>query len=288
MAGRLSTGALAARGAGNPGALAAYIAQRTRNGSTVLGLAGAGGGEEFGGQDTSTCPSCGYSGPSSTFSDSSVKGEKPELRTPAPDTGYVRNGAATEVRSNVSAPGLANPGVNGIGLASPRYPVTTADDILVRPRQGGGAEIRHRRGGTLIGEIINDGTWKAMYGGRALKPHAHQRGALAELLSTWNTGTVSMDHPGEGTQLQPPPQQTQLMQQYGIPAISALATPSTGYASGPRTTGMASDDDSDDDSGGMSPKAAAVYRKLVAKGWDKAKARKFAANADRFTGGGSD
>lgn len=280
MAGRLSTGALAARGAGNPAALAVYLAQRSRGGQQVLGLAGDG--EEFGGQGTSTCPRCGYSGSSSSFS-----GSGDTLRTPAPSTSYTREGAPLTVRSNVSAPGLANPAASGINLATPRYPVTSAADVLVRPSPTGGAEIRHRRGGALIGQVINDQGWKAVYGGKQLRAHGHQRAALAELLSTWNTGTTTMDHAGEGTPLQPAPQQTPLMQQYGVPAIRALATPATGYAAGPRTTtASGSDSDGDDDTGGMSPKAKGVYAKLVAKGWDKAKARKFAANADKFSGGG--
>jgi hypothetical protein len=277
MAGRLVTGTLAARGARSPDALAAFITQRYRAGGTI-GLAAN---EEFGGQGAgmSTCPRCGYSGSSSSFSG----GSSEALRTPAPSTGYVREGAPLTVRGGGSAPGLANPD-GGISLASPRYPVTGAADLLVSNRPEGGAVIRHRRGGTEIGSIINDGAWKAVYGGKALKGHPHQRGALAELLGLWNAGTTTLQH--EGEPLQPAPQQTELMQQYGIPAIRALASPSVGVSDGPRTTtsSAGSDDDDDDDSGGMSPRAASVYRKLVDKGWDRAKAKRFAANADRFGG----
>lgn len=281
MAGRLATGTLASRGARNPDAFAAFIASRQRNGSRTIGLAMGGGAQDNQGSSM-TCPRCGYSGSSGSFSG----GSSEALRTPAPSTGYVRDGAPLTVRS--SSAGLANPGID---LSSPRYPVTTAADLLVARNPAGGTSIRHRRGGGHIGDITfsEDKGWQAVYGGKAGKSHAHQRPALAELLSLWNTGTTNLERPGEGQPLQPPPQQTPLMQQYGVPAIRALATPVASSSAGPRmtTSSAGSDDDDDDDSSGLSGKAASVYKKLVAKGWDKAKARKFAANANRFGGGGS-
>lgn len=280
MAGRLVTGTLAARGARSPDALAAFIASRARSGQPVIGLAQGGGSADDEGS-TMTCPRCGYTGRMSNGGDTSSGDEA--LRTPAPSTGYVREGAPLTVRGGGSAPGLANPG-GGIRLAAPRYPVTGAADLLVSNHPEGGAVIRHRRGGAEIGRIINDGAWKAVYGGKEQQPHDHQRGALAELLGLWNSGTAMLRDKSEP--LQSAPQQTPLMEQYGIPAIRALASPAAGVSDGPRaTSSAASGSDSGDDSSGLSGRAASVYRKLVAKGWDKAKAKKFAANAERFTGG---
>jgi hypothetical protein len=213
MAGRLATGTLAARGAGNPEALAAFIASRARNGQQVL------------------------------------------------------------------------------NFASPRYPVASPNDVLVSRTPQGTASIRHRRGGALIGEIKQGETgWQAVYDGKDLKPHSHQRGALAELLSTWNTGTASAERPAapQGTALQPPAQQTPLMQQYGVPAIRTFAFPNTSSSSGPRTTSSDSDDDNDNDSGGsgggLTPKGKGIYAKLKAKGWPDAKALMFAKRAQSFGG----
>jgi hypothetical protein len=248
-----------------------------RSGQQVVGLASSA--ESGQGSGMATCPRCGFSAQASEFSSGT-------LRTPAPSTGYVREGAPLTVRgaSSGMGPGLANPDT-GISLATPRYPVTSASDLLVSNLPEGGAVIRHRRGGAEIGRIINDGAWKAVYGSKELKPHTHQRAALAELLGLWNAGTTTLQH--EGEPLQPAPQQTPLMQQFGVPAIRALASPSTGYSDGPRTTtsSASSDDDDDDDTKGMSPRAASVYKKLIAKGWPAAKAKRFAANAERFTGG---
>lgn len=288
MAGRLSTGALAARGATDPAAFAAFISNRLQGGQQVLGFASS---SPEGGSDGMTCPNCGHSGPASDFTGGGSTSSDDALRTPAPDTGYVRSGVpGNPSTGGVGAPGLANPAGQAIGLASPRYPVTTATDVLVRQRNGGGAEIRHRRGGALIGEIVNDGAWKMLYGGKPGKGHPSSRAALAELVSTWNTGTATMDRPA----LQQPPVQTQLMQQYGVPAINALATPVTSSSSGARVTmangggSDSSDDDTDDNSSGggsgLSPRGQAVYKKLKAKGWPDAKAMTFAKMADKNQG----
>ena len=291
MAGRLATGTLASRGARNPDAFAAFIANRTRSGSRTIGLAVGGASADNQGSDM-TCPRCGYSGGRGDFGGSDSDGDSSEaLRTPAPSTGYVRDGAPLTVRS--SSAGLANQMGLSINLAAPRVPVTSPADLLVARNPEGGTSIRHRRGGMEIGKITYDDTkgWQAVYGGKSGKGHAHQRPALAELLSLWNTGTTNLDRPGEGQPLQPPPAQTPLMAQYGVPAIRALATPVASSSAGPRMTtssaGSDSSDNDDDDSSGLSGKAASVYKKLVAKGWPAAKARKFAANANRFGGGSS-
>jgi len=277
MAGRLATGTLASRGAGNPDAFAAFIAARARQGARTIGLAAGGAGADNQGSPK-TCPNCGYTFDDDDDDDNGSSGEA--LRTPAPSTGYVRDGAPLTVRAGST--GLANQG-DGIELTAPRYPVTGAGDILVARHPEGGAAVRHRRGGTEIGRIINDGAWKAVYGGKQLRPHGDQRAALAELISTWNTGTSSLQRPAPP--LQAPPEQTPLMQQYGVPAIR-LATPAASVSDGPRTTSSDSSDNDDDDSG-MSGRAASVYKKLIAKGWPAARARRFAANANRFGGGSS-
>ena len=273
MAIDLAAGTLASRGARNPDAFAAFIASRARNGSRTIGLAS----QEGGPSGPKTCPNCGY--------DLSDDGDNDDtgsatLRTPAPSTGYVRQGAPLTVRS--SSAGLANEMGLSVELTAPRYPVTSPQDVLITNRPEGGATVRHRRGGGHIGDITyseQDG-WQAVYGGRAGRGHVQQRPALAELIRTWNTGTTNLERPG--MPLAHPPAQTPLMEQYGITNIRALATPSAGVSDGPRMTSSASSDSDDDDSSGMSPRAAGVYKKLLAKGWDKAKAKRFAANADRF------
>ncbi len=233
MAGRLATGTLAARGAGNPAALAAFIASRARGGQTI-------------GQQVTTlaspdtCPLCGSSSP-----------------------GLARQQPALE-------------------FAAPRYPVASPNDVLVSRTPQGTASIRHRRGGTLIGEIRQgEQGWQAVYEGRDLQPHSHQRGALAELLGTWNKGTGNLARPAESPGLQPPPVQTQLMERFGIPAVHTFAFPNTSSSSGPRTTSSSSDGNDEDDNG-LGPKGKSVYAKLKAKGWDDAKAMAFAKRADNF------
>jgi hypothetical protein len=173
-------------------------------------------------------------------------------------------------------------------LASgPRYPVTSPNDVLISRSATGGAAVRHRRGGALIGEIKNEDGWRAVYGGKAsARPHTHQRGALSELLGIWNSGAAEP--------LQPPPVQTPLMAQYGVPAVNALATPVTSASSGPRMTmangnGSSDDSDNDDDNSssggnGLGPRGQAVYKKLKAKGWPDAKAMTFAKMAEKNQG----
>lgn len=174
-------------------------------------------------------------------------------------------------------------------MASSRYPVTSPADIVVSRSLTGGASIRHRRGGALIGEIRNEDGWRAVYGGRAsTRPHPHQRGALGELLGLWNSGTTTLVHSGD--ELQPPPQQSPLMAQYQIPAINALATPARSASDGGRVTmanGGSSDDDNDDDDNPdneLTPKGLNIRKKLKAKGWEHGKAHMFAKRAQSFGG----
>jgi hypothetical protein len=283
MSGRLATGTLASRGARNPDALAAFIAGRVLDGGRTIGLAGGASADNQG--DSMTCPQCGYSGGRGDFGgDGDNDGDGSEaLRTPAPSTGFVREGAPLTVRGASAGAGLSNPG-GGVELAAPRYPVTGAADLLISRNPAGGASVRHRRGGSHIGDITysDESGWQSVYGGKPGKGHAHQRPALNELVTVWNNGIGTLQR--EVPALSQPPVQTPLMEQYGVPAIRALATPATSASAGPRVTASSAGSDSDDDDkgSGLSGKAASVYAKLVAKGWDKAKARKFAANASRF------
>jgi hypothetical protein len=177
-----------------------------------------------------------------------------------------------------------------IEMSRPRFPVTGPDDILItRSLDGGGASVRHRRGGALIGEVRFDDAWHAVYGGQASRGHTHQRGALAELLGLWNRGTTTPGHRGQEPQLQPPPVQTPLMQAWGVPAIKTFATPARSASDGARVTMANGEPDADDEGGGngLTPKGQGIYKKLKAKGWDDAKAMKFAKRAQSFGGGGS-
>lgn len=279
MASRAAIAALAARGAGNPEQFAAYLAQRARGGQQVLSFAA-----DTGYDGQVTCPNCGTKFAPPPSGD--------PLQTPAPNDFQSATGMRPEqigVAAGSASGALANQ-LNGVELAAPRYPVTSADDVLISRSQTGGAAVRHRRGGTLIGEIKFDEGWKAVYGGQPQQPHSHQRGALAELLGLWNRGTPSLAREA-AEPLQPPPVQTELMQQYGVPAIRALATPANGASAGPRVT-MANgngspDGDGDGDGGnggGLGPRGQAVYKKLKAKGWPDAKAMLFAKQAEKNAG----
>lgn len=229
-----------------------------------------------------------------------------DLRTPALGTpktaGFQPQSAGIVLRDNASgsfgAAGSANlnprfpsrPSTSAAGSRgfssgqgrsiqlSRRMTVTTASDIVIARGPGGAAIIRHRRGGTPIGQILHnpDGTWGGQVdGGPELAPHTHQRAALQELIGTYNRGTTTEYRPA--LPLQAPPQQTELMARYGVPAIRALAN----------------DGDSDDNEGGSSgsgpagltPRGLTIYKKLIAKGFPPARALAFARNSQNKTGG---
>jgi hypothetical protein len=272
---------LAARGANDPDALAAWIGRR-KFGSAKMGHLSAQGHanadlgiylaettkDEQG--LTLVCPECNYSGPANTFgaNGAALQKQPGDLQTPAPSTSGTRDGAATTVRGGSDSHALANrPG--GITLASTltarRNPVKSPVDVIVARGEDGQAVIRHRQGGAQIAQIRKDGaSWVATVDGRDLTPHAHQRTALMEAVGTWNRaasgGLRTASQP-----LQPAPEQTPLMQQYGIPAIRALATPSVGASDGPRMTTADSDDDGTDDNG-LNAKGQGIYKRLIAKG----------------------
>lgn len=305
---------LAARGASNPDALAAYIGRR-KYGSGGMGrlshgksLANLDLGIYLAADDDDdqlTCPQCGHTGSADDFgaSGTDVQSQPEELRTPAPSTGFVRDGAATTVRSGNAAHALANTR-SAIELATGtltarRHPVREAADVRVSRQPDGSALLVHRNGGAEIARMRrgDDGRWVATVGGQDLQPRDIQRTALMDAVGAYN-GAVRAASQRPSRPLQPPPAQTELMAEYGIPAMrsAAFATPTTSSASGARVTGMGGsgsydpDDDGDDDAtvsgdtdkdgpGGLTPKGQAIYKKLIARGFPPARALAFARNS---------
>ena len=312
------SGALAARGAKDPDALAAYIG-RKKFGAKKFGKLSAHAHAHSNEDDlgiylaamesdsgkTLTCPGCGYSGPASRFSASSADGDSGPavLRTPAPSTGGVREGAPLTVRGG-GAHALSNTR-EALELAAGvrRVPVAGPHDVGFRRAD---SMLYHRRSGADIARMRRneDGTWTAVVAGRELQPHVQQRAALLEAVGTYNAavnaGTRRQEAP-----LQPPPQQTELMAEYGIPAMrsAAFATPTAGASDGPRMTtaggkGKTYDPDNDGDNdasvsgdtdkdgpGGLSPKGQAIYKRLIAKGFTPARALAFARNSEKAKSG---
>jgi hypothetical protein len=168
--------------------------------------------------------------------------------------------------------GLANYGGRVVNLAR-RMPVQRADDIMVSRSPDGSAVVRHRQGGAEVGLMRRngDGTWQAAVDGRDLTPHRQQRSALIEMFAQYNRSVSA-------SPLAPPPAQTPLMAQYGVPAIR-----------------LAADDDTDNDdsasadtssgSNGLTPRGQGIYKKLVAKGVKPAVAMAMAKRAQNTTAG---
>jgi hypothetical protein len=178
---------------------------------------------------------------------------------------------------------------NAMEFAMPTIqPVSSPGDIIVSRGEDGNVIIRHRNGGAEIGTMTRteQGGWVATVGGRALAPRNHQRTALADIIGTHNKGALTDRHrpASAGEPLQPAPRQTQLMQQFGIPAVRALATPTMGSSDGPRATSNGSDSD-DKGSNGLGPKGQAIYKKLKARGFPDARAMAFAKRAENMGGG---
>lgn len=179
-------------------------------------------------------------------------------------------------------------GINlAAGTAVRRQAVRSPADVLVSRNPEGRAVIRHRLGAIKIGEIgrDTDGRWRAVLEGSGeLQPHTHQRAALAELIGANNRAAGTEYHRPEKVSqpLQPPAQQTPLMQQFGVPAMSLhLATPADGAGDGPRMTSG-----SDSGPGGLSPKGVTIYKKLIKRGFPAPRALAFARRAQNFGGKG--
>jgi hypothetical protein len=225
-----------------------------------------------------TCPNCGYSDDDAAFSQTNDSDDtsrmSASLRTP------VNPGTQSASGFNAGQIGLANT----LDLAR-RTPVASASDVLVSRASDGRGVVRHRRGGILIGEIRKNetGQYVASFGesGHDLQPHTQQRGALHELIGTWNRGAGSMYHRPQEPALIPAPSQTPLMQRFSVPAVSALATPSNGDSDGPRMTTSSSSGGGD--LAGLSPKGVSIYKKLL-KRMPAERALAFARRAQDFGG----
>ena len=203
------------------------------------------------------------------------------LRRTAP-----RFGKGAALKNSWAAPGGSKHSNTGPAMefAMPtNQPIRTPSDLLIGRGEGGVAIIRHRMGGAEIGTIRREGRgWRASVGGKDLSPRNHQRTALADVIGTHNAGAATPEHrpaTSAGSALQPPAQQTPLMAQYGIPAVRALATPTTGTDDGPRVTG---NDPDDGKSSGLTPKGVMIKKKLLAKGWPDARADQFARRAQNM------
>lgn len=181
------------------------------------------------------------------------------LRKTAP-----RFGKTAALHQSWAAPGgkkkavaASNIGGQVIDMAR-RLPVMDPSDIVVARGASGQAVIRHRRGGALIGTIrqTDDGWISEPDGGTAGPGHTHQRGALVELLGLYNRSTGTAQ--ASPQPLQPPPVQTPLMQQFGVPAIR-LATPAAGASDGGRQVSGGGS------IAGLSPRGVTIYKKLRRK-----------------------
>lgn len=293
---------LAARGAADPDALAAFIGRR-KFGNAGMGKLSAG--KSLANPDlgiylsettkddqgkTLTCPECSYSGPANRFgaSGASLQSAPGDLRTPAPGTGGVRKGVPLTVKGG-AAHALANGTRGAVELASGtiRRPIHGPMDVLVARKDDGTAVLRHRHGGAEIASLrkTDGGKWVASVNGRDLEPRDHQRTALMEAVGTWNKAVTGAVRP-QAAPLQPEPHQTPLMAEYGIPAVrsAAFATPTAGASDGPRMTTASAGDDGTEENG-LSPKGQAIYKKLLAKGFPAARAMAFAKNSQKTKAG---
>ena len=288
-------GKLAGRGVRNPGALAAWIGRRKygRKGFSKLSAMGrahshsSDGGSamlDFAG-GTSRCPNCGYQADDAEFaisggaSGTSVPSAPGELRTPA-NSGLqgaagFKAGHGLNVRGASSGNmGLANGG--GAVELGQRTAVTSPWDLVISRGDDGAAIVRHRRGGTEIGQIRKDevGRYVATIGGQDLAPRVQQRAALMDLLGHNNSAAGTAYHRPAGEPLQPPPVQTPLMEAYGIPAVRAFATPADGAGDGPRVTAS-----------GLSDRGKGIYAKLRKRGFPHERAQAFARRAQTKVAG---
>jgi hypothetical protein len=243
-----------------------------------------------------TCPECSYSGPANRFgaNGAALQAQPGLLRTP---TGKGTASAGMQpgqigVRATGHVAGaLANENGTAIGLATGtltarRHAIRGPMDVLVARNGDGTATLKHRNGGADIAGIRKtpEGKWVATVNGTDLQPRDHQRMSIMEAVGAWNGAITSAVRPREAP-LQGPPQQTDLMREYGIPAIRALATPVTGAGDGPRvTTASGSSDDGGGGASGLGPRGQAIYRKLIKRGFTPARALAFAQNAGKFGG----
>lgn len=299
---------LAARGAKNPGALAAYIG-RKKYGKKRFGKLSAMGHSipTTGGinlasgpmpyhkdaDETVECPNCHkYNAPDARYCD--------QCGAKLPASAYLANdgGEALEFARPVSAQGRMRQALglaDGSAPARPRtvrrpVPVTSPYDVHISRGGSGQAIVTHRRSGDKIGEVVRleSGQYAGKAGEKTLSPHNRQRTALYELIGSHNATART----GERV-LQPKPEVTPLMERYGIPAVAAysnsgtggltLAATGTSASDGPRVTSAdGGDNDSGGDLAGLSPRGVTIYKKLRAKGMAANRALQFAKRAQNF------
>ena len=242
---------------------------------------------DFASGDAFACPNCGYSGGPDDFksndgdydNDSARKdgnGITPDaLRTPAPSTSGVRNGVPLSVRGASSGNlGLSNRGQRSINL-SRRLPVRQMPDVVVSRREDGTAVVRHRQGGNEVGTMRRtDQGWVPSVGGRDLAPRSQQRNALLDMFGNYNR--LAAEQP-----FQAPPQQTPLMEQFGIPAIRLANSDDEAD----NDDAASSDTSSSGGGSGLNPRGSGIYKKLVAKGVKPAVAMAMAKRAQNKTAG---
>ena len=291
---------LATRGARNPDALAAYIG-RKRYGSQGMGRLSAGKQLANPGRGiylsetvkddqgkTLTCPECGHIAPAGDFgaSGASLQSAPGDLRTPAPSTSAVREGVPLTVRGGAAHALASTRTAVELATGTLRRPIRGPMDVLVRRGTDGTAELRHRHGGATIASLrrTGDGKWVASVNGRDLEPRDHQRTALMEAVGQWNSAVRGAVRP-QPAPLQPEPQQSPLMAEYGIPAMrsAAFATPTAGAGDGPKMTASAAAGGSDEN--GLTAKGQSIYKKLLAKGFPAARALAFAKNSQKTKAG---
>lgn len=281
---------LAARGASDPDALAAFIG-RKRYGAAGMGRLSHG--RSLANPDrglylavttkddqghTLTCPECGHVAPAGHFgpSGTALQTHPGDLRTPAPGTGAVRKGVPLTVKGGAAHALAGTRTAVELAAGTVRRPIQSPMDVLVARSDDGTAVLRHRNGGAQIASLRKtDGKWVATVNGRDLTPRDHQRTSLMEAVGVWNGAIRAAVRPQDAP-LQAPPQQTELMAEYGIPAVRALATPVTSSAGGPRMTGAAAGGGGGTDDDGLTAKGQTIRDKLIAKGFPRARAVQFA------------
>ena len=168
-----------------------------------------------------------------------------------------------------------------LAMRYPKYPVSSPYDVLIVRGEDGQAIIRHRRGGYEIARIrrTDEGSWVASRDGQDGTPHTRQRGALLEAIGQHNRSSGTPYHRPQVVRaepLQPPPVQTELMAEYGIPAIKALANPVVGASDGPRATEAGGDGKT---GRGLHPGGQKIYSKLRKRGFPHERAHAFARRA---------
>lgn len=230
------------------------------------------------------CPRCGYASDDADFSISggtagTRDSKSSVLQTPQPSLPTGSGAVPLTVRGASSGNmGLANNGGRAINLAR-RLPVTTPMDLVVPRSEGGVTVVRHRRGGGTVGEMKhnNDGTWQSVVDGTDLTPHRQQRAALIEMVGAYNKTALS------GQPLVPAPEQTPLMEQFGIPAIRLAYDPDSDGDNDDSTSGGDTDGDM---AGGLNPRGKQIYSKLRGKGVAPKVAMAMAKRAQNKTAGG--